>query len=246
MAEAEEFSATLGESSGAYATYLARDSRTYDVSPPATVQSMSRAFPYQVDRRRRELWPGKGALELLGLRLRVSARSIPGAPKRQMLLHIENLRDQHLAYNIETRPTKGTKPCHAKRDRSHNAIAIEPGGTEVRSECIYHEGWGLEIQQVEIMEVPELAYVYLSRLPAMQVARQPRTARGHQPPGGVAGCSLGLPANIRRALESGEMGWRDLMDFYARHRCQTYQIPGGYRAFQSDGERSLPVVDESY
>ena len=45
------------------------------------------------------------------------------------------------------------------------------------------------------------------------------------------------------ASNRGDIGWRDLVDFYARHRCQTYQFPSSYRAFKSDGERPIPAVE---
>jgi hypothetical protein len=51
-----------------------------------------------------------------------------------------------------------------------------------------------------------------------------------------------VPQAVRSGLERGEIGWRDLIDFYARHRCQTYQFPLLYRAFKIDGERPVPAV----
>jgi hypothetical protein len=47
---------------------------------------------------------------------------------------------------------------------------------------------------------------------------------------------------VRNGIESGEIGWRDLVDFYARHRCQTYTFPLEYRAFNVDGQRTLPAL----
>ncbi len=48
---------------------------------------------------------------------------------------------------------------------------------------------------------------------------------------------------VRSGIERHEISWRDLVDFYARHRCQTYQFPTSYRALTSDGERPIPAVD---
>jgi hypothetical protein len=47
---------------------------------------------------------------------------------------------------------------------------------------------------------------------------------------------------VRSGLEQGQIGWRDLVDFYARHRCPTYRFPSSYRAFRSDGERQVPDI----
>jgi hypothetical protein len=54
-----------------------------------------------------------------------------------------------------------------------------------------------------------------------------------------------MPQVVRSGLENGRIGWRDLVDFYARHRCQTYEFPIAYRALKSDGERPIPAVDAS-
>jgi hypothetical protein len=74
------------------------------------------------------------------------------------------------------------------------------------------------------------------------VGIKPRIARGHYAPTATERCSVALPQAVRSGLERGEIGWRDLVDFYARHRCQTYQFPLLYRAFKSDGEHSVPAV----
>jgi len=55
-------------------------------------------------------------------------------------------------------------------------------------------------------------------------------------------CAFALPQAVRSGLERGEIGWRDLIDFYARHRCETYHFPYDYRAFKKDNERSVPAV----
>ena len=85
--------------------------------------------------------------------------------------------------------------------------------------------------------------------PASQLAARAFRALGLLPlpdvaPGLVAAL-LGEPdlEAVRAGLERGEIGWRDLVDFYARHRCQTYQFPISYRAFSAEGAMRLPVAD---
>ena len=68
----------------------------------------------------------------------------------------------------------------------------------------------------------------------------PRVARGHKPPRGE-NCQLVLPASVVRGIADGEIPWRDLVDFYARHRCETYTVPASYRAIQRAGEIALPA-----
>jgi hypothetical protein len=92
------------------------------------------------------------------------------------------------------------------------------------------------------VEVSALSAWYLNHVPPSIVGIQPRIARGHLVNGVTERCSPVLPQAVRSGLERGEIGWRDLVDFYARHRCQTYQFPLSYRAFKADGERTVPAV----
>ena len=48
---------------------------------------------------------------------------------------------------------------------------------------------------------------------------------------------------VRKALENGELQWRDLVDFYARHPCKIYEFPGGYKAWTESHRQPLPVVE---
>jgi hypothetical protein len=55
-------------------------------------------------------------------------------------------------------------------------------------------------------------------------------------------CTSIVPQALRIGLERGEIGWRDLIDFYARHPCQTYQFSMTYQAFTGNGAQRLPVT----
>jgi hypothetical protein len=206
---------------------------------------MSHVFPYQRDGQRRTLSPGNAPIEALGLRLTLSAEPVPGSPFGEMVLQIDNLRDVPVAYRVQTKPSSGTQACHAKRALPQNAIALAPRATVRRTECVHREGWVIEVQSIETMELPPLAYFYVSAVPPNQIGLEERTARGHLPPQGAA-CSTVHSASIERARERGEIGWRDMVDFYGRHRCRTYIYPPKYKAFKGDGEISLPAVRESY
>ena len=46
---------------------------------------------------------------------------------------------------------------------------------------------------------------------------------------------------IRNALAKNLATWRDIVDFYGRHRCETYRFPTGYRAFTRKGQWAVPV-----
>ena len=102
------------------------------------------------------------------------------------------------------------------------------------------KGMALAITRVETLEVPVLPAWYVGLLPPRVVGVEDRIARGHEAPRSDEKCSAVVSQTVRSGLEQGEIGWRDLVDFYARHRCATYRFPPSYRAFRSDGERPVP------
>jgi len=98
------------------------------------------------------------------------------------------------------------------------------------------------VTKVETIELSPLMAWYVSQVPPHVVGIGPRIARGHRGVEGKERCSAVMPQVVRTGLDRGTIGWRDLVDFYSRHRCQTYQFPSNYRAFKQDGERALPAV----
>jgi hypothetical protein len=243
---AAELSRNVAASPDVYANYLRTDSQAHGVNPPDTLETMSRVFVYTVDAKPQVLEPGTHGITAAGLRLRLVIQDIGGALRRQMLLEIENTTDDPLAYRVVTRPSKGTKPCHAREVLPHNAIVIAPHAVEVRSECIYRDGWTLGIESVETIRLPELGAIYVSWISPTEIGLDPRTSAGHQPIASGKTCDRHHVASVQRALERGEISWRDLAEFYARHRCSTYNFQNDYRAFKTDAERPLPVATMSY
>jgi hypothetical protein len=244
--DAHAVARSIERTPGAYNGYLEKDSKAYGVVPIATPDDMGKVLEYQVDRNRKVLYPGdeNSYAEVLGLHLTVSLQEMKNRQDKQMVLGIESSYDHPVAYRVQTRPTKGTKACHKKQDLAHNAIALAGGGAEMRSECIYREGWGIEIKEVEVIKLSPLQHVYVSNLVPEKIGLEARSARGHKPAVKQRLCHMVSAAAVYRALEAGATTWRDMIDFYARHRCQTYSFPKGYKAFESDDERPLPVVDE--
>ena len=109
-------------------------------------------------------------------------------------------------------------------------MTIHPQGREIRVECGWHDGIALAVARVETLEVLPLSAWYLDHVPPSAVGIEPRIARGHRQPASGAPCAFALSQAVRSGLERGEIGWRDLVDFYARHRCQTYQFPLSYQS----------------
>jgi len=221
-----------------YQDFVTRDAAAAGVRAP-TLEELSRKLPYRVDEARHVLEVGQPAIELAGVRLR-AIRIADG-----LALEIANATASAIAYAVASLPIPAGG-CGAAPVRTFNAMTIRANASEIRVECGWRDGIALAVTRVETLEVSPLSAWYLDHLPPSMVGIEPRIARGHQEPetGGQSGgrCAFALPQSVRSGLERGEIGWRDLVDFYARHRCQTYRFPLKYRAFKTDGERSVPAV----
>lgn len=223
-------------SQGMYQEFLARDAASAGVKVPS-IDELSRKLPYRVDESRHVLEPGQPAIELAGLRLRVERSDA------SIVMIIQNLVGSDVAYEVTTSPSTGTYPCNSTRPLPINAMVIAKGGSETRTECAWRDGMSIVVTRVETLEVGPLSSYYLSEVPPTVVGVEDRIARGHHGVDTREPCSAVTSQVVRSGLDRGDIGWRDLVDFYARHRCQTYQFPSSYRAFKSDGERPLPVTD---
>ncbi|MEO8549747.1 MAG: hypothetical protein ABI678_07230 [Kofleriaceae bacterium] len=221
---------------GMYLDFLERDAASAGVRTP-TVEDMSRKLAYRVDEARHVLSLGQPSLEVAGLRLRVERSG------DTIVLVIQNLLTMDLAYHVATEPSIGTGLCNSARPLPINAMVIAKGATETRTECVFRDGISIVVTTVETVELGALSSYYLSEVPPVLVGIDDRIARGHHGVDTKEPCSAVSSSVVRSGLERGDLGWRDLVDFYARHRCQTYQFPPTYRAFRSDGERQVPITN---
>jgi hypothetical protein len=233
-----KYSATL------YRAALEHDSRIYGV-PLTPPEEMAKPFAYfDEGARDRKLKVG-GTLETPHLRLALVIRKEAGSMEGQiyradhLVLRIENLTAHHLAYRIETR-VSDEKRCDTKGDAPHNAIVIAPGQTIHRTECLYRSDERVTIRRIEVMELPRLAAAYVSRLSPGLVLYGARASAGHVPPKGSLCPQTFSWRDIRDGADRGELGWRDVIDFYARHNCDEFSFFRGYR-FRTDPRAPLPA-----
>lgn len=237
-AKALDVSRELGDTAESYRAGIAEDAEALDVGAP-TPKEMSAVFPYSADQSKKVLEPGD-EVTTLGLELLLSVQDL-GPVRRQMVLTIRNRTDDYLAYRVVTRPSQGTAACARKEAIVHDALALPPRGSAMRSECLYQSGWTLTVERVETMALPELGFDYVTRVPPGQLGIERRVAEGHRPAAAQKLCGVVLPIRVTRARERGEIGWRDLVDFYARHSCERYRFPQNYRAFDRPGASALPA-----
>mgnify|MGYP001556667046 CR=1 FL=1 len=216
-----------------YQRFLEDDANTAGVRAPTT-EEMSRKFAYRVDEARHPLELGKPPIEVAGLRIHVERTG------DEVTLVIQNTVDSDVAYHVVTNAVSMNAGASV-RPLPFNAMILHKGGQETRAECVADVP--LFLTKVETLEVPPLSAWYLAQLPPRLVGVADRVARGHRGLTSKEPCVAAMSQVVQSGIEQGDIGWRDLVDFYARHRCQTYQFPSSYRAITSDGQRSIPAVD---
>lgn len=237
--------AAATESEGAWRSVLDRDAREAGLPAPSTAQ-MSAKLVYRADASPRRLAPGDAPVEVAGVRLTVSVKKDDDGPGQLLVLSVADLADHDLAYRVVAHPQPGGSGCNTRTLLPHDAMVVRRGSTVERSECGYTDGMGLQVDQVETVEVDGLQSVYLSRVSPTAVGGDLLHAKAHRPklPAGITACNLAMSQLLRSAIEDKTVGWRDLVDFYARHPCDSYRFPMEYRAFERDAERPLPAAAE--
>ena len=216
-----------------YLDYLRSDAAAASTSVP-TLADMQRKFAYHADDSTRSLAPGDPPIDVAGLRLHLEVSGRGDRAEGR----------QHTADRSRVRGDDVVEPRHRvqlARALPFDAMVVRKGSSETRTECVYRTDARIVISKVETVELPPLSSYYMEHVPPSLVGLDERIARGHRPSGEV--CSEVVSQAVRTGIERHEIGWRDLVDFYARHRCQTYQFPTSYRALTADGERPIPAVD---
>lgn len=227
-----------------YRALVEQDAKGYGVVAPAA-DEMREVFPYLDELRGKRRLKVKHPLETQHLRLLLEITkkqaNVEGQSYRadHLVLRIENKTPKYLAYRVVTSVPDKHK-CMTKGDIPHNAIVIGPHQTLLRSECLYRNDESVDVSVIETMELPQLASIYVSRLPPTVVFYDPRTAEGHVPSAGVVCPQTFSWRDIREGVERNEFDWRDVIDFYARHNCDEYSFFRSYR-YRTDPSAPLPA-----
>ena len=221
--------------SAVYQDFLARDATAAGVPTPL-YEDMTRKLPFRADESRHVLEVGAAPIEVAGLKLSAVRAN------ETLALQIENTTKAELGYFIKTQPVPNVADCARARPLPLDVMVIERASKQTRVECVFRDGLAIAVTTVETVELNPLAAFYLRQVPPSLVGIDDRVARGHVPPKTEEPCSAIQSQAVRTGLERGEIDWRDLADFYSRHRCQTYSFPLGYRAFTEDGQRPIPAT----
>jgi len=220
-----------------YKSLIESDASSAGVRVPS-LADMGKKLPYRVDEARHVLEPGQPPIDAAGLRIHLERTG------DQVVMVIQNELPSDAAYNVTSSPSTGENACNSARPMPFNAMVISKGASERRTECVWRDGMSIIVTKVETMELSPLSAWYVSQVPPQVVGIENRIARGHRGVDTKEKCSATQSQVVRTGLDRGDIGWRDLVDFYARHRCATYQFPSSYRAFKSDGERAVPAVGD--
>jgi hypothetical protein len=227
-----------------YKALIEQDAKSYGVPAPA-YDDLLESNPYFEELRDRQRLRLKAPIETRHLRVSLEVKRQTAIIESNSLatdhlvLRIENRTPLHLAYRIQTSvPEKGK--CTMKADLPHNAMALEPEQTILRTECLYRKEATVDITRIEVIELPALSAYYVSRVPPNNTLYDPRTAAGHTPPRGTICAQTFSWREIKEGLDKKDLGWRDVVDFYARHSCSEYSFFKSYR-YRGDPSAPLPA-----
>jgi len=225
-----------------YRALIEQDAKFYGIPAPS-YEDLQQPNPYFDELREKQRLRIKAPIETRHLRVSLEVTKQVATLENHTLtsdhltLRIENRTSMYLAYRINTSvPERGK--CINKGNISHNAMMIEPNQTILRTECIYRKSEQVDVLSIEVIELPPLSAYYVSRLPPNSVLYDARTFAGHMPPKGAICAQTFSWREIKDGLEKNELGWRDVLDYYARHNCSEYSF---YKSYRYRGDPSAPL-----
>jgi len=159
-----------------------------------------------------------------------------GVKTPHLILSLTNKLSQPIIYQVLTETSKS---CEAMGRLSYNAIALKPNETVRRVECVRKSGMRIKLTSIDVLRTTRLGYHYVSRLNPHRLGVPNRLSENHSyesmPP-----CKHIPWQQMETGLESGDIHWADIADFYARHNCDEYVFFPSYRRHTETIE-SLPI-----
>jgi hypothetical protein len=235
---------TLKYSQPVYRALLETDAGTFKVPAPS-LEELARPNPYFDELHGRRRVKARSPVETAHLRMSLGvARKTTNLEGQtfgvdHLVLRIENRTSHYLAYRVQTAVTDKAK-CANKGDIPHNALVLAPNRSVERTECVYRPDENVDVTHVEVIELLPLEAHYVSRLPANPTLYDPRTAGGHVPMAGAACPQTFSWREIQDGIERRQIGWKDVIDFYARHNCDEYSFFPSYR-YRTSPSEPLPA-----
>jgi hypothetical protein len=225
-----------------YKALIEQDAKAFGTSAPP-YEDLAQSNPYWDELREKHRLKVKVPYETRHLRITLEINKQTTTVEAHSLttdhfvLRIENRTPLYLAYRVETSILDKSK-CSLKADLPHNAIALEPEQTILRTECLYRKDAQVDLTRIEVIELPALSAYYVSRVLPNAILYDPRTSAGHTPPRGTLCPQTFSWREIKEGIDKKELGWRDVIDFYARHNCTEYSF---FRSYRYRGDPSAPL-----
>ncbi|NVB38322.1 hypothetical protein G6O69_10810 [Pseudenhygromyxa sp. WMMC2535] len=193
----------------------------------------------------RTLAPGESLREA-PLEISVSVQQLVSEARgiRSKLAHtvvdVVNTGEVPVAYRLLL-DKAGDGDCRLRAMTRYDAMVLEPGERAEISVC--KDSHSIEISELRVLELTPAGAIWVDKLPAAAVALGENATRAHDPGRELVQCTE-LPVREYAArIQSGELAWEDLIDFYSRHDCENYEWVEGYtRALEPLA--SLPVLAE--
>jgi len=228
-----------------YRALIEQDAKAYGIPAPAW-DDITQPNPYFDELKEKQHVRIKAPIETRHLRVSLEISKVPAVIEGQtlsadhLILRIENRTPLYLAYRIQTNVTDKRK-CANKGEIPHNAVAIGPNQTILRTECLYRRDEAVDVSRIEVVEMPALSAYYVSRLPPNATLYDPRTFTGHVGFRGQDSCQQTFSwREIKEGVDQKQFEWRDVIDFYARHNCSEYSFFKTYR-YRTDANAPLPA-----
>jgi hypothetical protein len=228
-----------------YRTQLEQDAKAYGIQP-ASWEEITQPNPYFEELKQKQRLRIKIPIETRHLRVSLEIGKTTSVIEGQtisadhLLLRIENRTPLYLAYRIQTN-VSDKRRCASKGEIPHNAMAIAPNQTILRTECLYRKEESVDVSRIEVIEMPALSAYYVSRLPPNATLCDPRTFSGHVGFRGQDTCQQTFSwREIKEGVDDKQFGWKDVIDFYARHNCNEYSFFKTYR-YRTDANAPLPA-----
>jgi len=157
-----------------YRTQLEQDAKSYGIPAPSW-DEITQPNPYFDELKgssacasKRPSKPATCACHWRSARLCPSSKARP-SPRTIWFCASRIGRPLYLAYRIQTSvPDKHR--CSNKGEIPHNAMAIAPNQTILRTECLYRREETVDVSRIEVMEMPALSAYYVSRLRPMRLS----------------------------------------------------------------------------
>ena len=151
-----------------------------------------------------------------------------------VIARAENVSSKPIAYSLHMKGEAGS--CDVRGAREHNAITLRPGEEAEIVVCAGRDR--VVVERLEVLEVTDLGYHYLSQLSPLALGQDGITAAAHAPLVKVAACPDLDTKTLAAYLQAGTAAWADVADFYSRHDCHRLQFFPGYRR----AETALPSL----